>query len=142
MKRRTPRSRAGRPAGVPLGLLADISYDRVVVKPQSGDLVVLYDGASEATNRAETELGRDGLMNLARGLAPTSAQAFGMQLTHRLRNFREGVAAADDETVIVLQRTAENVGKPRTDSCLLKPSRRDERDRARLAAASAGTASC
>ena len=96
----------GQPAGVPLGLLADISYDRVVVKPQSGDLVVLYsDGASEATNQAETELGRDGLMNLARGLDPTSAQAFGMQLIQGIRSFREGVAAADDETIIVLQRT-------------------------------------
>src|SRR5688572_18703238 len=39
-----------RPAGIPLGLLADISYDRKVVKLQSGDLVVLYsDGASETT---------------------------------------------------------------------------------------------
>ena len=36
-------------AGVPLGLLADVTYDRLVVKPQSGDLVVLYsDGVSES----------------------------------------------------------------------------------------------
>jgi phosphoserine phosphatase RsbU/P len=98
-------SERDRPAGVPLGLLADISYDRVVVKPQSGDLVVLYsDGASEAINQAGAELGRDGLMNIARGLDLSSAEGFGRQLTCGLRRFRGGVAAPDDETVIVLQR--------------------------------------
>ena len=91
-------------AGLPLGLLADIQYDRVVVKPQSGDLVVLYsDGASEATNPAAEELGRDGLMNLARGLDRSSVEVFGGQLTTALRHYRAGTNAADDETVIVLQ---------------------------------------
>ena len=91
-------------AGLPLGLLADIQYDRVVVKPQSGDLVVLYsDGASEATNPAAEELGRDGLMNLARGLDRSSVEVFGGQLTAALRHYRAGTDAADDETVIVLQ---------------------------------------
>jgi serine phosphatase RsbU (regulator of sigma subunit) len=34
---------------VPLGLLPDVTYDRLVIKPQPGDLVVLYsDGVSEA----------------------------------------------------------------------------------------------
>jgi sigma-B regulation protein RsbU (phosphoserine phosphatase) len=94
-----------RPAGVPLGLLADISYDRKVVKPQSGDLVVLYsDGASEATNLAGDELGGDGLMSIARGLDASSAQAFGTQLTSALRAFRGGGEPLDDQTIIVLRR--------------------------------------
>jgi sigma-B regulation protein RsbU (phosphoserine phosphatase) len=93
-----------RPAGVPLGLLPDIQYDRVVVKPQAGDLVVLYsDGVSEATNPAAEELGRDGLVNLARGLDRSRVEAFGEQLTAALGHFRGGTDAADDETVIVLQ---------------------------------------
>ena len=58
-----------RPVGVPLGLLSEVDYGRVVVKPELGDLVVLYsDGASEATNEAAEELGRDGLLDMARGL--------------------------------------------------------------------------
>ena len=96
-----------RPAGVPLGLLPDIRYDRTVVKPQAGDLVVLYsDGASESTNPAAEELGRDGLMNVARVLDRRSAEGFGTQLTAALRAFRGGVDALDDETIIVLQRVS------------------------------------
>jgi len=98
-------SERARPAGVPLGLLADIEYDRTVVKPRPGDLVLLYsDGVSEATNPAGEELGRDGLMNLAREIDSSSAEAFGTQLTSALRGFRGGVEPADDETIIVLQR--------------------------------------
>ena len=97
-------SERGRPAGIPLGLLADINYDRTVVKPQVGDLVVLYrDGVSEATNPAGEELGRDGLMNIARELDPSSAETFGTQLTSALHGFRGGVEPADDETIIVLE---------------------------------------
>ena len=98
-------SEPGRPAGVPLGLLADISYDRTIIKPRVGDLLVLYtDGVSEATNPAGEELGRDRLMNIARELDSTSAEAFGTQLTSALRDFRGGVEPLDDETLIVLQR--------------------------------------
>jgi len=100
-------SEHGRPVGVPLGLLADINYDRTVVKPHIGDLVVLYsDGVSEAVNPAGEELGRDGLTNLARELDASSAEVFGTQLASALRGFRGGAEAVDDETIIVMQRVA------------------------------------
>jgi serine phosphatase RsbU (regulator of sigma subunit) len=42
---------------VPLGLLADVAFDRLVVKPQSGDLMVLYsDGVSEATRLVQMKM--------------------------------------------------------------------------------------
>jgi sigma-B regulation protein RsbU (phosphoserine phosphatase) len=98
-------SERDRPAGVPLGLLDHIDFDRTVVKLQLGDLIVLYsDGVSEAMSPAGDELGRDGLVTIARGLDATSAEAFGAQLTAALGGFRAGDEPLDDQTLIVLRR--------------------------------------
>ena len=105
-----PRHARTRPgvSGTPLGLLANASYDRMIVKPEPNDLIVLYsDGVSEATNPAGTELGRDDLMTLARKLDPRSAETFGTQLREAVTSFRGGRAPEDDETIIVVQRTSE-----------------------------------
>jgi sigma-B regulation protein RsbU (phosphoserine phosphatase) len=97
--------------GAPLGLLPNVSYDRMIVKPDSGDLIVLYsDGVSEATNPAGKELGRDDLLTLARGLNPISAETFGAQLVEAVREFRGGSVPEDDETIIVLQRLPDQLG--------------------------------
>jgi sigma-B regulation protein RsbU (phosphoserine phosphatase) len=94
--------------GTPLGLLPNVSYDRMIVKPETGDLVVLYsDGVSEATDPAGNELGRDELMTLAQGLDLSSAETFGAQLAEAVSAFRGGRPPEDDETIIVLQRTSE-----------------------------------
>ena len=99
-------SARGRPAGLPLGLLSDIEYDRRVIKPPMGDLVVLYsDGVSEAANPDGDELGREGLLSLARSLDAQSAQAFGTQLISALESYRGGAEPLDDQTIIVLKRT-------------------------------------
>jgi sigma-B regulation protein RsbU (phosphoserine phosphatase) len=97
-------SERGRTAGVPLGLLADSAYGRAVLKPEVGDLVLLYtDGVSEATNEAGKELGRDGLMTIAQSIDTSSAEAFGGQLVSELALFRGRAQPTDDETVIVLE---------------------------------------
>ena len=109
-----PRRAQTRPgvSGTPLGLLANASYDRIIVKPEPDDLIVLYsDGVSEATNPAGTELGRDDLMTLARTLDPSSAETLGTQLLEAVTAFRGGQAPEDDETIIVLQRASD----PSTD---------------------------
>ena len=93
--------------GTPLGLLSNVAYDRMIVKPEPGDLIVLYsDGISEATNPSGKELGRDDLMTLAETLDPESAETFGVQLVDAVRQFRGARVPEDDETVIVLQRLA------------------------------------
>jgi sigma-B regulation protein RsbU (phosphoserine phosphatase) len=80
----------------------------MIVKPEPGDLVVLYsDGISEATNPAGAELGRDDLMTLARTLDPGSPETFGTQLVEAVTAFRGGQVPEDDETIIVLQRTSD-----------------------------------
>jgi phosphoserine phosphatase RsbU/P len=98
--------RRDRGSGVPLGLLEQIDYERRVVRPQPGDLVVLYsDGLSEATDPAGEELGRDRLLSIARDLDRSSASSFGMRLVAALAAFRGHVPPADDQTVIVLRAT-------------------------------------
>jgi sigma-B regulation protein RsbU (phosphoserine phosphatase) len=96
----------GRVSGVPLGLLPDVTYDRLVVRPQSGDVVLLYsDGASEATNPAGLELGRDGLIDLVRAVDFGPPEALGTQLTSALRAFRGEGEPQDDQTIIIMRRT-------------------------------------
>ena len=99
------RARANsKTAGTPLGLLDEVDYERQVVKLRPGDLVVLYsDGLSEATNAAGAEIGRDGLMETARGVDSHSAAAFGEQLMAGVSQFRQGVEPGDDQTLIVLR---------------------------------------
>jgi phosphoserine phosphatase RsbU/P len=106
-------SEPGRPAGAPLGLLADVSYDQLVIKPQPGDLILLYsDGVSEATNPAGNELGLNGLMNMARALDCNSPEALGIRLTSALHAFRGGAEPLDDETIIVMRRNGKERGSP------------------------------
>ena len=101
---RQPAKRDGR-TGLPLGLFPHVTYDRLVVKPQSRDLVVLYsDGVSEAASPAGNELGLSGLMNMARALAPDSAETVGRQLASALAAFRGEHRPLDDETIIVMRR--------------------------------------
>jgi phosphoserine phosphatase RsbU/P len=108
-----PEPRREWPVGVPLGLFACADYDRTAVKLEPGDLVLLYsDGVTEATNPAGDELGPDGLMNLVRQLDCGSAESLGVQLTSALRRFRGGAEAADDETIIVLERVPTNGHQP------------------------------
>lgn len=101
------------PVGVPLGLFAWAEFDRAAVKLLAGDLVLLYsDGVTESTNSAGYELGPDGLMKLVRQLDCGSAESLGVQLTSALRRFRGGVEAADDETIIVLERVPTDGDQP------------------------------
>lgn len=120
-------SEEGGAVGVPLGLVADSRYRRTVLKPHVGDLVVLYtDGVSEASNEAGQELGRDGLISMARRLDASSAEAFGSQMAATLRRFRGGAEATDDETIIVLECVApqaERAEEPRATNAG-KPTRR------------------
>jgi sigma-B regulation protein RsbU (phosphoserine phosphatase) len=91
--------------GTPLGLLPKASYDRITVKTDPGDLIVLYsDGVSEATDPEGLELGRDSLMALAQAADRSAVETFGEQLAEAVGRFRGGRVPEDDETIVVLQR--------------------------------------
>lgn len=102
----TRPSERGRVAGVPLGLLPDVTYDRVVIRPLPGDVVLLYsDGLPEATSSEGTELGRDGLLDLLRVIDFRSPEELGTRLASALRVFRGDGEPQDDQTVIIMRKS-------------------------------------
>jgi phosphoserine phosphatase RsbU/P len=92
---------------LPLGLIAGTSYSQTAVQLEPGDLLLLYtDGISESWDESGEQLGLERLLSIARNLPTESAAGSGKELLAAVARFRGAVPAADDETVVVLQRHA------------------------------------
>jgi phosphoserine phosphatase RsbU/P len=90
---------------LPLGLIAGTSYSQTAVQLEMGDLLLLYtDGISESWDESGKQLGLEGLLSIARSLPTESAAAAGQGLLSAIARFRGPLPAADDETVVALQR--------------------------------------
>ena len=93
---------------MPIGLGFGTSYEDFVVTFGADDLLICYtDGLSDATDDKGLALGVDGLLELARGLSLESPMAAGATLLGLVDAFRRGAPATDDETLIVLRRSAQ-----------------------------------
>lgn len=91
--------------GLPLGMDFGTGYRDVVTELGVGDLLICYsDGLSEAGEGSGRQIGNDGLMDLAHALPVESPMAAGATLLGLVDAWRLGEPAADDETLIVLQR--------------------------------------
>jgi serine phosphatase RsbU (regulator of sigma subunit) len=92
---------------LPLGMIEGTSYSQTAVQVDPGDLLILYtDGVSEAYDESGTQLGLKRLLHMAQGLPVDSAEAAGTALLREVKRFRGSTPAADDETVVALQRCA------------------------------------
>ncbi|MCI0624436.1 MAG: serine/threonine-protein phosphatase [Acidobacteria bacterium] len=92
-------------ADLPLGLIPGTEYHQSTVRFSTGDMLVLYtDGLTEAVDGTGEELGSERLLELTGRLRVDSAVAAGRALLTAVRGFRQGMAATDDETLIVLHR--------------------------------------
>ena len=92
---------------LPLGLIVGTSYSQTAVQLDPGDLLLLYtDGVSESYDESGAQLGLERLLSIARNLPVESAIAAGQGLLAAVAQFRGTVPAADDETVVALQRSA------------------------------------
>jgi len=90
---------------LPLGLIAGTSYSQTALQMDPGDLLLLYtDGISEACDESGTQLGFSRLLSIAKTLPIDSALAAGQALIEATARFRGSVPAADDQTVVALQR--------------------------------------
>ena len=92
---------------LPLGIISGTEYSQTAVELGKGDLLILYtDGISESRNEAGEMLGLRRLLDLARQLPAGSAGETGPALLAAVESYRGATLAADDETVVVLQRSA------------------------------------
>ena len=92
-------------ADLPIGLIPGTPYSQTAVQLELGDMVVLYtDGITESNDASGREMTKDGLLELARNASAASPRATGEALFAAVENFRGAVAAADDETILVIQR--------------------------------------
>jgi serine phosphatase RsbU (regulator of sigma subunit) len=91
--------------GLPLGLIPGTQYRQTCFALAPGDLVILYtDGLSESFDPQGRELKPAGLLELAARLPVAAPAAAGHALLRAVDGFRAGATAADDQTIVVLQR--------------------------------------
>jgi sigma-B regulation protein RsbU (phosphoserine phosphatase) len=103
MRETTPWSKSI--TDLPLGLISGTSYTQTAVELEMGDLVILYtDGVTESVNPAGEQLGLKRLLDLARHLPAATARRAGMAILAAVDDYRAGALAADDVTVVALQR--------------------------------------
>ena len=93
---------------LPLGIIAGTSYSQTAVQLEPGDLLLLYtDGVSEAYDESGDAIGAGAFARPSPGICPSeSAVAAGKGLLAAVAQFRGAAPAADDETVLALQRRA------------------------------------
>jgi phosphoserine phosphatase RsbU/P len=104
------------PANLPIGLIAGTPYSQTAIQFGPDDLLILYtDGITESTDDEGTLLDTKGFLKLAQSSLVASAAETGQRLLASLEAFRGASPAADDETLVVLQRrqTADGPAWPR-----------------------------
>lgn len=94
--------------GVPLGLLPDREYSKVVLDLQPGDAVVIAsDGIEDTLNERDEEFGSDRLRGTLERLATGSARDIANGLMEATRLFSGGAEPYDDRTILVMKVTGE-----------------------------------
>jgi phosphoserine phosphatase RsbU/P len=103
---------AEKPANLPIGLIAGTPYSQTAIQFGWDDLLILYtDGVTESTNATGRQLDTKGFLELVHGVPVLSASETGQMLLTRLEAFRGASPAADDETLVVLQRSQAGDGE-------------------------------
>lgn len=91
-------------AGLPLGLIPGTAYCQTGVRLGADDMIVLYtDGITESTDKSGKQLGRGGLLELARSVAADSPAEMCCALMTGIQAYRGGLPRSDDETLVVLR---------------------------------------
>ena len=91
-----------------MGAFRDSAYERGVIRPKQGDLILFFtDGLTEATNKEDREFdSQDDLADLFVTLSSESPSAIVQEVRARLDSFREIVPLSDDLTIAALKFTS------------------------------------
>ena len=93
--------------GPVLGLLAGARYEQGERAFEAGDLLVLYsDGILEAANGADEQFGEERVQAVVRANFARPAEEIRNQILAAVREFTGDVEAADDQTLLVIRKSA------------------------------------
>jgi serine phosphatase RsbU (regulator of sigma subunit) len=91
--------------GLPIGLFADVAYERAEVTLAPGDLLLLYtDGITEAANPKGDEFGLERLQAVVRRHAREPLIALAVAIETAVEVFADGTPFGDDRTLVMLRR--------------------------------------
>jgi sigma-B regulation protein RsbU (phosphoserine phosphatase) len=92
--------------GLPLGLFCSEEFSIRKLQLEKGDLLLLYtDGISETQNSRGEEFGVQPLMEVVRARHLCCAEEIVRSCISRFSDFRSGILAADDLTIMAVERT-------------------------------------
>ncbi|MDX1383418.1 MAG: SpoIIE family protein phosphatase, partial [Thermoanaerobaculia bacterium] len=95
------------PSGMPLGLLSGSRYRAHTATVEKGDLLCLYsDGITECAALDDEEYGQDRLEVLLREQRDRPLDDIVAAIADEMGRFSEGRSQSDDQTVVLLRRTA------------------------------------
>jgi sigma-B regulation protein RsbU (phosphoserine phosphatase) len=98
--------------GLPLGLFPKAQYDEVVVRPQSGDLLVFFsDGITDASDADGKMFGRTRLEQVVTDNRHASPQNVVDAIFAAITQHAAGAEAFDDQTAVVLKFRTPAVGR-------------------------------
>ncbi|RRH78061.1 fused response regulator/phosphatase [Falsigemmobacter faecalis] len=92
------------PGGLPVGLIANASWEEAELHLQPGErLMLMTDGLTECRNPSGQELGDEGLMDLVRRNSSLRGEAFLLAIEQALIAFNGGPDFADDLSFAVIE---------------------------------------
>jgi sigma-B regulation protein RsbU (phosphoserine phosphatase) len=90
--------------GMPIGLLAQQTYDEVTYQAEAGDMLLLFsDGVEDQLNSEEEHFGNTRVQRLLTQHDKDTPRAIVDQIFRELDEFRDGVALTDDQTVVTMR---------------------------------------
>ncbi|MFN2385999.1 MAG: PP2C family protein-serine/threonine phosphatase [Thermoanaerobaculia bacterium] len=93
--------------GVPVGILPNATWREEVLQMERGDLLCVYtDGVTEAVNEREEEFGLERLARLVSRNAASTPQRICDEALGAVADFARGMPQYDDQTLLVVRRTA------------------------------------